>query len=390
VEYIPRALESPLRAALARGKSVFLLGPRQTGKSTLLDRLDAELRISLVAPETRLRYEKEASLLSGEVGGLRAGSSRRLPLVLLDEVQKVPAILDVVQDLIDRRVAQFVLTGSSARKLRRTPGANLLPGRVVALRLDSLTYAEYPDLSLEDRLLYGTLPGLVAVDRKEDRETDLASYVFTYLEEEVRAEAIVRNLGHFARFLELAASESGRIVNYRKLSQEIGIAHTTVAAYYDILEDCLVAERVAPLTRSRTRKKLTRSSKCLFFDLGVRRLAAKEGSRLPRETVGFLFEQYVGLELIRAGRLSAAPRSIRFWRDPGGPEVDWVVEAGDRLVPVEAKWTDSPRLGDVKHLRPFLDEYRNADRGFLVCRAPRRVALGKKVVAIPWQEIGEI
>lgn len=390
MDYIPRSIEPRLRSALARGKSVFLLGPRQTGKSTLLDRLEGDLLVSLVPPEARLRYEKEPSLLAGEVAALRARSSRRLPLVLLDEVQKVPAILDVVQDLIDRRAAQFVLTGSSARKLRRPAGANLLPGRVVALRLDPLTCAELPGLPLEDRLLYGTLPGIVSVDRKEDRETDLASYVSTYLEEEVRAEAIVRNLGHFARFLELAASESGRIVNHRKLSQEIGVAHTTIAAYYGILEDCLVAEIVAPPTRSRTRKKLTKSSKCLLFDLGVRRLAAKEGPRLPRETLGFLFEQAVGLELIRHARLSAEPRSVRFWRDPEGPEVDWVVEEGGRYVPVEVKWTDSPSPGDAKHLRLFLDEYPNAERGYLVCRTPRRALLTKDVLAIPWQEIQEI
>ena len=390
MEYILRLQEARLRKILARNKSVLLLGARQTGKTTLTRRFPAGLSISLVRPDVRLRYERDPSLLSGEVEAMSRKPSHR-PLVLLDEIQKVPALLDVVQDLIDRGRANFVLTGSSARKLRRGPGVNLLPGRVVAQRLDPLVLRELsPVRALKEYLLYGSLPGIVSVRQPGSREMDLESYVMTYLEEEVRAEAIVRNLGSFARFLEFAASESGQVVNFRKLSQEVGVAHTTIASYYQILEDCLIVERVEPLTKSKTRKKLTKAQKYLFFDLGVRRLAAREGTALSRDTLGLLLEQFIGLELIRSARLSDRRVQIRFWRDPDGPEVDWVIEKESEHIPVEVKWTDSPSSKDIRHLQLFLSEYRNAPRGYVVCQTPRRVKLTDRILAVPWQETDEL
>src|SRR3989338_188724 len=286
MKYIPRLLEKNIRHALARNKSVLLLGARQTGKTTLIGQLDADLTISFIQPNIRQRYEKAPHLLKGEVEAIVGAASKKRPLVVLDGIQKVPGILDVAQDLIDRGRANFILTGSSARKLRRGARINLLPGRVAALRIDPFSLLELPAKDLHERLLYGSLPGILSVGNNVDRETDLESYVTTYLEEEVRAEAVVRNLGDFARFLELAASESGGIINLRKLSQEIGVAHTTIGAYYQILEDCMIAERIEPLTQSKTRKKLTKSGKFLFFDLGVRRLAAREGTRLSRDAMG--------------------------------------------------------------------------------------------------------
>src|SRR3989338_8570228 len=167
---------------------------RQTGKTTLISCFKSDLFISLVPPEIRQRYEKSPGLLTGEVETLENKGVSKRPLVFLDEVQKVPSILDSVQDLIDRRKANFILTGSSARKLRRGSQVNLLPGRVVALRLDPLILREAPASNLEERLLFGALPGILSVAHSEERETDLESYVTTYLEEEIRAEAVVRNL----------------------------------------------------------------------------------------------------------------------------------------------------------------------------------------------------
>ena len=289
MKYITRLQEEKIKRLINRNKSVLLLGPRQTGKTTLISCFKSDLFISLVPPEIRQRYEKSPGLLTGEVEALENKGVSKRPLVFLDEVQKVPSILDSVQDLIDRRKANFILTGSSARKLRRGSQVNLLPGRVVALRLDPLILREAPASNLEERLLFGALPGILSVAHSEERETDLESYVTTYLEEEIRAEAVVRNLGSFGRFLEYAASESGQVVNLRKLSQEIVVSHTTINSYYQILEDCLVAERIEPITRSKTRKKLTKSQKYLLFDLGVRRLAAREGRGLPRDVFGRLF-----------------------------------------------------------------------------------------------------
>lgn len=385
---VPRQAAAAVERALSRGKGILLLGPRQTGKTTLLGDVEPALTLNLAAPDLRQRYERRPHLLRAEVE--EVSSRHRSPIVVLDEVQKVPALLDVAQDLMDRKVARVVLSGSSARKLRRGAHANLLPGRVVSIRLDPLMLREEPTRSLEARLLYGDLPGFVLSGDDHDRETDLASYVTTYLEEEVRAEALVRNLASFSRFLELAAAEAGRIINSRALSLEVGVAHTTIADYYQILEDCLLIERIEPLTRSSTRKKLTRSPKVLFFDLGVRRLAANEGRRPSRERFGEWFEQWVGLELVRMTRDRAARSAVRFWRDPDGPEVDWVLDLDDELIPMECKWTEVPTAAHARHLRTFLAEHPAAPRAFIVCRTPRRFAVAPRVEAVPWQDLPEL
>lgn len=390
MRYIKRLLEDRIRHTLQRDKSVLLLGARQTGKTTLTNQFRHDLLISFIQPDIRQRYEKSPHLLKGEVESLVSGETGRRPLVILDEVQKVPIILDVVQDLIDRGKANFILTGSSARKLRKGAQINLLPGRVVTFRMDPFSLREFPANDLNERLFYGSLPGILSVVSRQDRETDLESYVTTYLEEEIRSEAAVRNLGDFARFLELAASESGGIINLRKLSQEIGVSHTTIGAYYQILEDCLIAERVEPLTQSKTRKKLTKSEKYLFFDLGVRRLAAHEGTRPPRETMGILFEQFVGLELLRAAHTKGGGTKIRFWRDPDGPEVDWVIDEDGTYAPLEVKWTKNPAASDIRHLEVFLSEYKSAKAGYIICQVPRKIKMSEKIFALPWQNIDEI
>src|SRR3989338_3523845 len=390
MRYVHRLLEERIRHTFERGKSVLLLGARQTGKTTLINRFKHDLLVSFVPPDIRQQYEKSPHLLKGEVEALAAPAAGKRPLVILDEVQKVPDILDVVQDLIDRGKANFILTGSSARKLRRWAQVNLIPGRLVAFRMDPFSLEEFPAKDLNERLIYGSLPGILSVQPLADQEDDLESYVTTYLEEEVRAEAVVRNLGDFARFLELAASESGGIINLRKLSQEIGVAHTTIGAYYQILEDCLIAERIEPLTQSKTRKKLTKSGKFLFFDLGVRRVAAREGTKLSRDTMGKIFEQFVGLELLRCTHIRDSTARIRFWRDPDGPEVDWVVDKNGVYTPVEVKWTGNPTANDIRYLEVFLSEYPSAGAGYLVCQIPRKAKLSDRVFAIPWQSVDEL
>ena len=335
MQYIRRLLEDEIKKTIKRQKSILLLGPRQTGKSTLIKRLESNLFISLTDPKTRQRYEKNPELLDGEIKTFTATKKIKLPLIVIDEVQKVPVLLDVAQEIIDNHEGIFIFTGSSARKLRRESNVNLLPGRVISLRLDPLIISEIKSKELLDILMYGSLPGIVNLPQSKLKEEELESYVTTYLEEEVRSEAIVRNLGPFGRFLELAASESGSIINLRKLSQEIGVSHTTIASYFQILEDCLIIERIEPITKSKTRKKLTKAEKYLFFDLGVRRVAAREGIQQPRERLGMLFEQFIGLELIRCSRMKSRKFKLRFWRDPDGPEVDWIIDNGDSYVPIE-------------------------------------------------------
>jgi predicted AAA+ superfamily ATPase len=387
VKAISRVMEPRVRHALGRQKSVLLLGPRQTGKTTLVETLKPDLLLNFLRPEVRQRYERAPHLLGAEVEALVPRTRGYRPVVVLDEVQRVPELVNVVQDLVDRRLARFVLTGSSARKLRRGGGVNLLPGRLLPLRLDPLSLAERVPATLEEALLYGSLPGIALAADDAAREEDLRAYTTLYLEEEVRAEALVRNLGTFSRFLQMAALEAGNISHFRGIAQELGVAHTTVAGYYEILEDCLIAERIEALSQSRTRKKLTKSPRYLFFDLGVRRVAAEEGRRLPPRVLGTLFEQFVGLELLRAIRQTVGELRLQFWRDPDGPEVDWIVEGEDRLLPVEVKWSDAPVERDARHLQTFLSEYSKAREGFVVCRTPRRFKLAPNITAIPWQEI---
>lgn len=392
--YIHRAIETQIKDALGRNKSILLFGARQTGKTTLLNEfIKPDLSYSFIQPETRLRYEKNPSVLEKEIiSKIQFGQLKTYPIVAIDEVQKIPVILDVVQDLIDRKVAKFVLTGSSARKLHRGISLNLLPGRVVRLQLDPLILNELPDPKppIEDLLLYGTLPGVIIQRSPESKSTDLNSYAKSYVEEEIRAEAVVRNIGAFVRFLELAASESGNLVNFNKLSQEIGVSRATITGYYQILEDCLIAERFEPLTSTKARRKLTKSAKYLFFDLGIRRLAAEEGLQLPQRMLGQLFEQFIILEFIRRARMLIDKFKIFFWRDHSGPEVDLVIKKDNEFIPIEIKWTALPSPNDCRHLKIFQQEYqskKSKKQAFIICQTPRSFLIDKNITAIPWQEI---
>ncbi len=393
--YIARIIEKKLYERVAQGKSILFLGPRQTGKTTLLQRFQPDLKLSFIVPRVRQRYEANPSILIDEVEAL-AEKLNYLPLVILDEVQKVPELMDCAQDLIDRQRAKFILTGSSARKLRNGKHINLLPGRVLLLHLDPLSLiemnadSEKKVTSIDEFLFYGSLPKVWQSNDAEEREELLDAYVSLYLEDEIRAEAAVRNLAHFTRFLELAAAESGYIVNFSKLAQEIGVAHTTIASYYRLLEDCLIVEKIEPFLKTKTRRKLSKTPKYIFFDLGVRRIAAHENINPPQKHKGYLFEQWVGLEIIRMMRSQPGKAKLHYWRDHSGAEVDWVIDKNDDLTPIEVKWTENPTLADAKHLLLFLDEYSEAKAGFIICRIPRAMKLNNHIYALPWQDIASV
>lgn len=385
--YVLRRIQSKIEQTLKRGKSVLLLGPRQTGKTTLLHKLPLDRYISLANLETRLGYEQDLARFGKEIEALHAKCSHR-PVVAVDEIQKIPSLTDAIQDLIDRDLAQFILTGSSARKLRKTHSLNLMPGRIIPLHMDPLTIQELPPekLHIEKLLLYGSLPEIALEDDNRIQEENLEAYVSLFLEEEIRVEAALRNVGVFAQFLRLAAAESGNALNFEKISQDIGVSRNTISSYYQILEDCLVGERIEPITQSATRKRLVKTAKYLLFDLGICRVSAKLGTKLPNELMGHLFEEYIGLELLRSMRLLAPRASLRFWRDLNGPEVDWVIENQGEFLPFEVKWTQKPTLSQSNHLHLFLKEY-NATKGYIVCRIPYRQKLSNVVDAIPWQEL---
>ncbi|MGE4169931.1 MAG: ATP-binding protein [Candidatus Margulisiibacteriota bacterium] len=383
MDTIKRRLTDQLKADLARDKSILLLGPRQTGKTTLTQSLQSDLSLSFLLPSTRMRFEREPELLLKEIEALPA--SPKLPLVVLDEIQKVPDLLDVIQYIIDQNKAKFILTGSSARKLRRKASVNLLPGRVLYYKLDPLIIPENPIQDLTHHLTYGSLPGICLLENAAEKEKELDSYVSLYMEEEIRAEAVVRNIQAFSKFLMCAGSEAGQALNFAKLSQDIGVSQSTIASYYEILEDCLIIQRIMPLGGS-SRRRLTKAPKYLLFDLGIRRLCTQEPAQLSEAALGGLFEQFIGLELLRFTHQSTQKTQLLYWRDHNGPEVDWILETNKTLIPIEVKWTSAPTEKDQRHLTTFMQEY-NCKEGYIVCQTPRPFKLGPGITALPWQQL---
>ncbi len=402
-----------LKAKLGRPYVHLLFGARQTGKSTLLNQLIPEeaLRINLADPQERSRHLANPGEFAQACRSLP--TNRKGQFVFVDEAQSVPAIFDAVQMLYDADKTRwrFVLCGSSARKLRLT-GTNLLPGRSLLHHLYPLTLAEhpakegrvgqvtcplpfpwnagnsvknpFPEWDLLTRLAYGALPGIVTAD-KQDRAELLKAYAFVHLEEEIRREAMVKDWGAFVRFLQLAAVESGQILNYANVSQESGISQPTVKGYYQLLEDMFVGIRVPAYSKS-PRKNLLSTPKFMFFDLGVRHAAAglTPSVELVRANPGPIFEQWVGIELWKRLQYLGEGK-LYHQRSRDGAEVDFIVERGNKLTPVEVKWTEHPTLNDARHLLAFLREKsRDAKHGYMICRCPRPLQLDSPITALPW------
>lgn len=392
-----------------------IFGARQTGKTTLLRRLLGEVALSLdfSQPGMRSEYLRRPERL---IEACRAMPRRRqAAVVLIDEAQNVPSIFDAVQHLYDgdKKRWRFILCGSSARKLRLT-GANLLPGRALLHRLYPLVVSErpftreesfagriasplplpathmiadeplFPATSLIDRLIYGELPA-VAVVPARDRAAILQSYTSIYLEEELRREALIKDWGVFARFLQLAASESGQMLNYAKISKDAGVSLPTVKSYYQLLEDMFVGFRVGAFTGS-PRKTLLSTERFFFFDVGVRNAAAELALQAAtvRANPGPLFEQWVGIELWKRLQYQGTGK-LQYLRSKGGAEVDFIIALNRRLTPIEVKWTENPTLADARHVLQFMAEHpQAAPRGYVVCRCRQPLALSEKVMALPY------
>ena len=393
----PRLVEAPIKESLTRGKSVLLLGPRQTGKTTLIKNcLAADISYNLMDVAIRQRFERDIGLFKQEIlaeintNPKYHQKTKSLPLIFIDEIQKIPILMDVIQILIDQKIAKFILTSSSARKLKHGASINLLPGRVTLHYLDPLMLQEHNiSENIQSLLEYGSLPGIWLDANDEHRQIDLASYVATYLEDEVRQEALVRNVGDFSRFLNFAANESGYLINSSALSQSLGLSRHTINAFYQILEDCMIVHRVEPYLNSRTNRKLTKAVKYIFFDLGVRRVAAAQGVPISAQMSGNLFEQWVGLELIKYARFSNLSTKIMYWRDHSGPEVDYILQVDQHIIPIEVKWSETPNKSDIKHLLTFMQEH-NLTNGYIVCRCAKKLQLADGIIAYPWQCLPEL
>ncbi len=384
--WINRAITPKIQATLDRGKSILLFGPRQCGKTSLVRKFKHDLYTSLMHPDTLRTYTLNPASFLREVTALQSSLGRK-PLVIIDEVQKIPDFTDAIQVLIDEQIAQFIITGSSSRKIK-----NLLPGRVVKFTLTPLNLLELNanSLDLNKTLINGTLPEIYINDEQQYINDLLNTYVNVYIEEEIRKESLVRNLSAFINFLKLACIESGNTINLSKVSADVGVSHHTIMEYYNILRDCMLVTVVEPLTASNTRKRLTKSAKYILFDTGIKRIGADETPQPSNKELAGLFEQYIGLEISRLLALLDPSAQLLFWRSHDGPEVDYVISHNHTYTPIVIKWTTNPKSSDIKHLITFKNEYSVKDFSYLICRCEKPMLLADHILAMPWQELPNI
>lgn len=323
----PRHLTPP-------SSSFFLFGPRGTGKSTWLrEHFTEALVVNLLGADTMLRYQRDPSLLRAEV---LAQSRERW--IVIDEVQRAPRLLDEVHLLMEEHGhTRFALTGSSARKLKRG-AANLLAGRAVVRSLFPLTSAETGfTLPVEQMLRYGSMPLSVTAPNDAAREEYLRAFVTTYLAEEIRAEALVRDLGAFSRFVEISALAAGQRTNVSAIARDAGISRETARGFFEVLLDTLIASWL-PAWRPRAKVKETALPKLFWFDPGVLHAASGGFDQpLPADRLGVLLEHLVLHELRSRMHYAAVRGSLGYWATPGGSEVDFVWWRGREVVAIEVK-----------------------------------------------------
>ena len=370
MEFLPRFFNAP-------DQSFFLFGPRGTGKSSWIRHvLTDALVVDLLKPEVY----REMSARPERLGQLVLADLESSPVVI-DEVQRVPELLNVVHDLIESHPAlKFVLTGSSARKLRRG-GVDLLAGRAVYRTLHPFMAAELPDFDLESALVDGLLPVVVAAPRPADV---LEAYATLYLEEEVRLEGWARNVGNFARFLEVVSFSHAAVLNIANVARECGIERKTVAGYIEVLEDLLLSFRLPVFTR-RARRRTAAHPKFYLFDAGVYRSLRPKGPLDRAEEIdGCAFEGLVAQHLRAWIAYSGSDCELFYWRTRAGVEVDFVVYGRDGFWAVEVKNTAVVRSQDLQALRSFRYDYPECEPIFLYRGRDRLLIDG--VLCVPGEE----
>ena len=376
----------PRELTVHKSKSFFLFGPRQTGKTTLIKSTlrPQDLYINLLPQRTALGYANEAGRFHAEI--LAHVKQNPRALVVVDEVQKVPVLLDDVHDLIEAHGVRFALTGSSARKLRRS-STNLLAGRAYTYKLFPLTERELGDaFSLERALTVGCLPALWNPDADEEASEFLRSYVDTYLREEIAMEGLVKDLPPFAKFLDLAAANDGEIINFSAFARECAISVKTAQAYFQILEDTFLAFKISPWLRS-TRKRLVAHPKYFFFYPGVTNaLAHTLHSPLAAVVRGRRFEQFFTLQILARLDYDRLDLTVSFWRTNTGQEVDLLLSRRNEvLAAIEIKSKARLNPGDLNGLLAFHSYYPQAQK-FVVGPFDARRLLDHGIEAVPWRE----
>ena len=372
-----------LKIDLPPGQSAFLWGARKTGKSTLLQRQFPEsIRFDLLDTRLMLEFTREPWTLGERIRAF--DSARRELPILIDEVQKVPALLDEVHRLIESERLSFVLCGSSARKLKRGR-ANLLGGRAWRFTLHPLTWREIPDFDLLAALGRGLVPA--HYDSAHHRRA-LAGYVDDYLKEEVFDEGLTRNAPAFSRFFEALAFCHGEMLNYSNIARDCGVSSKTVKEYFQILVDTLLGVLVEPFSRRRSRSVITSAPKFYMFDVGVaNHIAGKRIERVGGPEFGRGLEHFVLMELLAYRSYREHDFPIRFWRTKSGLECDFVLGRGGDVA-VEVKGASRVRQAELRGLRAFVQEHRPR-RAIVVCNesAVRRTDEG--IWILPWERFLE-
>ncbi len=353
-------------------KSYFLFGPRATGKSSLIKHElgDQALTIDLLHSEIYMRLMDNPSQLESMI------ELDQKPYVVIDEIQRVPELLNEVHRLIESKQVRFLLTGSSARKLKRH-GVNLLAGRARQAELYPLTYHELSNFNLKRYLQYGGLPMVVLSDEPEE---DLDAYVHTYLEEEIKAEALVQKLPAFGRFLQLSALTSGSTLNFTSIANDAGVSSATLREYYQILEDTFLGFLVLPWQHS-VKRKAVATARFYYFDTGVKNRLAKIRS-IPEQTdlFGQAFEHFIAMELRAYISYARKKLPLCFWRTPEGHEVDFII--GDEVA-IEVKSSKKIAAKYLKGLR-YLMEENKIEHYYLISQDP--IALRQDgIYILPWE-----
>ena len=365
-----------LQVNLPADRSAFLWGPRKTGKSYWINKQFGDMPlIDLLKTDVFADYVSRPSLL-------RERYREHQGLIIIDEIQMVPDLLNEIHWLIENTDASFLMTGSSARKLRRGH-ANLLAGRAWRYTMAPLTYAETDCFELEQIVVSGLLPPHFL---SSDPMQDLRSYVADYLKEEIAAEAVIQNIPSFAEFLRVAALTSGELLNYSNVARETGVSAKVVRNYFQILEDTFLGYRIPPWRKMRNRR-LIETEKFYLFDVGVTNYLARRTPGIGTPEFGNSFEQYILMELKAYQAYKNPELDIRYWRTSTGFEVDFILE--DMDVAIEVKGSERVHSKHTKGLRALLEEHK-VKRAIVVCleKQPRR--LGSSIEVLPWQTFLEM
>lgn len=370
-KYIQRILQPN---EVLKKSSFFLFGPRGTGKSYLLrnELSDKVFSINLLDSSLYFQLQANPSLLKEII------LAKKVKKVVIDEVQRLPELLNIVHLLIEEYQIRFVLTGSSARKLK-SGGANLLAGRALYKELFPLTWQELKQFDLNRYLKYGGLPMSYF---SEEPEEYLDTYVNTYLKEEIQAEGLVKKIPAFSQFLQLASSTSGELLNFTSISNETGVSSKTIKDYYLILEDTLVGFMVEPWIKSLRRKPI-QTAKFYFFDTGVKNTLTNTRDFSEKSDLwGKSFEHFIALELraYLSYKLKNKYR-LQFWRSTSQFEVDFVI---DNQVAIEVKATNKLKSENFKGLLALIEE-NMFKKYYLISNDPNE-RIHKNIICLPWSK----